>query len=789
MLLTARPRHAAFVHWTRAQREWFLRRKALAPLLQNADDVNGEGAVRESQTERPVRQRGFTRRAAVVAVVLTAASVLWVREVELIQLRCQVTESAPPIPALAALLLLSGTAAALNRGLRRVAAGPWRWVVGFGSAAVLVGALAGPAGEAFSPLLTSLGAILGLVAVLCALAPRIHKRASRWALTDAEILVVFVFVSVSSVMSSCGVVRMFLPTLTVPRYFATPDNRFEDLAANLPPWYAPVGEETANGFFEGSGQEMPHYPESRVPLVGPLVSMVRHHVAATRLVPWGPWRVPLFVWMAFLTAYFVAGFSMVSLLRRRWSDEERLTYPLAELSLQLVRSGPTAGRPGFFSDPWMWVGFGLAFLHNLLNMARAFAPTVPALGTFLPVGQMVFTEQPWDALQGLTAWYRPEMVGLGYFVPLDILGSSTLFFGVAQLEKVVARASGIEVAGIPFHAEQAMGSFLVLGVFLLWGARKTLWAAIRRTFGTESETDGAEALPSRVAVLAFVVSAGVMLGIVTAAGLPFRVALVLFTVGALVLIVYARIRAETGAPNVWLFPFAGQRALLLNFAGTEALRGGPNYEGATILAGLHWLGRGYLVSVPASQLEGIHIARRTGMELSGMTRAILTAIVVGLVMALWMHLSTYYELGANVLEAGTIDGGYRTYLAREAYQTVADSIKLPVQPDRWRMGATVLGAVVTVGLVVLRRVLLRFPVHPLGFALPNTLSDPIWAPFLVVWIVKSTILQVGGVGTYRRLAPLFLGLALGHFFTAGILWGIASLYGGEAMSAYMVWFG
>lgn len=44
----------------------------------------------------------------------------------------------------------------------------------------------------------------------------------------------------------------------------------------------------------------------------------------------------------------------------------------------------------------------------------------------------------------------------------------------------------------------------------------------------------------------------------------------------------------------------------------------------------------------------------------------------------------------------------------------------------------------------------------------------LWGSFLAAWL--------GGARLYRRPAPLFLGIAFGHFFTAGVLWGACSLF-------------
>ena len=68
-------------------------------------------------------------------------------------------------------------------------------------------------------------------------------------------------------------------------------------------------------------------------------------------------------------------------------------------------------------------------------------------------------------------------------------------------------------------------------------------------------------------------------------------------------------------------------------------------------------------------------------------------------------------------------------------------------------------------------------------------GDPLWGAFLVAWTVKVSVTRLGGIGLYRRLVPMFLGVTLGHFFTAGILWGALASLGAEVFRGYGVWFG
>jgi hypothetical protein len=65
----------------------------------------------------------------------------------------------------------------------------------------------------------------------------------------------------------------------------------------------------------------------------------------------------------------------------------------------------------------------------------------------------------------------------------------------------------------------------------------------------------------------------------------------------------------------------------------------------------------------------------------------------------------------------------------------------------------------------------------------------VWFPFLVVWICKVLILRYGGMKLYRTAIPGFLGFALGHAFTAGVVWGLVGAVSPRVVPGYAVWFG
>jgi len=658
------------------------------------------------QAEDPHQQAGarraLTPRALAIGTALLFGAVLWVRHSELLVHTINLTESTPPVPAIAALLLL----------------------------------------VILRPLLARLG---------------------RWmSLTRREMVLVYFFVAIGSMMPSLGVLRMVIPCATVPYYFATAENNYEVLQPHVPEWLRPTDPEAVRTLWEGTE--------------GP--------------VPWAQWAAPIAHWTLFIALLWATALCLTVLVRRPWVEDERLAFPLLYLPLDMTEGSAAAqpDHPTFFRDPIMWIGFLLAVAFNVVNIVNSLNPGVPAPGRSFNIGQL-FTERPWSALQPLTLDYRPEILGLGYMVSLEVAFSVWVFALAQRLANVVAVGGGADIAGFPFAQEQGAGAYLLMAALLLWRARRQIGGALRALLGRAAPVQSVgDPCAPRWALVGLVAGMIAVVAWCRAAGMNALAAAAYLVVLLGFALTYFRIRAETGTPSTWLFPFYQARKLPVYLLGAERWLtiGGP--ATMTVWAMLFFLSRGFLFSSTAYALEGYRAADELRARARDWALAGLLAVVLGLLMAWWMHLDTYYEFGGNVVESGGISGGPRTALAIREYQEMASSIVRPTGPDRQRSIASGMGALIAGVLVLLRTRFLRFPLHPLGYAMAAAYSGQIWGGFFAIWLVKGAILRFGGVRTYKRLTPASIGLALGHFFTMGIAWAAIGGRYGIAAERARVWF-
>ncbi len=607
------------------------------------------------------------------------------------------------------------------------------------------------------PVVPAVGALL----ILTLLLP-LTKRLPKWLqLEKPGVLMVYAFLCIAVSMASVGVVRLIFPNMTAIYYFATPENNFEMFQEFVPEWVAPTDPEIIRTMYEGTD---------------------------AGIVPWGAWTVPLLSWTVFLLAAFVAMLSLMTLFRRQWVERERLTFPIVHLVMDMAGGDQPAAKLAFFKSGAMWIGFALAVAYNLMNILNAWNPSVPAMGRAEDIGAL-FTERPWSAIQPLSIAWRPENIGLGYLVPTEITLSVWVFYLLLRLSNVAQVAAGYDIAGFPFAQEQSFGSYLALGVFLIIVAREHLAAAWRKMVGKASNIDDSnEPLSYRGSLIGIVVGFGFMLVWANALGMAVWTAAIYLGLFLLFALVYARARAEAGAAMVWLFPFYQHRRMMISIAGSAPYHRFGGWSNLTALSLLMFMSRGYFQSMMAYQVESMKIAEEARIKQRTMAIWLIVALVVGLAGAYVIHLQAYYTHGANILEGGTTHGGYRTRLAVQEFEELASYERDHRSPDTARTVAAGVGVLVTTVLIVLRTLFLRFPLHPLGFAMVTAYGGPLWGPFFIVWVIKTIVLRVGGMGMYRRLIPFFLGIVVGHFFTAGLVWGWVSLIG-EMYRRYVVHFG
>lgn len=597
--------------------------------------------------------------------------------------------------------------------------------------------------------------------LLVALRPLLRRVSPALAFDRRQALIVYAMMTVAVVLMGQYVVRAFLPHLLTLQYWSAKHPALRPFRAFLPEWFAPADSQVIRHYFEGSRGEG---------------------------VPWAAWLEPLALWSLFFLALFVAAFCLVTLFRRQWIRNERLSFPLLYLPLAVSAEGKGGIGP-LFRQPLMWAGFGLAVAFDGINVLHAFVPAVPAPGFYYSfAGQ--FPDRPWTPLNSVMLFFMLEAIGFGYFLSLEVSFSAWFFYLLEKAIAVGGIAAGADAPGFPFIQDQSAGAYLGAGLLIVWGARRALLAPLLPGRGSGDAEADREA---RRAYLGLFLSAGFLLAWCWRAGLVLSVALPFFALIFCFVLVYARLRAETGVPFEFVYPYGLPKEMLLNaFTARGVLNaGGP--RSLVLLSSLAWLSRHHPAeAMGAYQIDSLKLCEETRIPRRQMVAALSVAFLFGLGCAFWMHLHAFYSVGSNVTAGATGGGEYRAQVALQEFQVMAARADSPPPRDLARLAASGAGFAAAILLGAARGRLVRSPFHPLGFVLATAYGDhtTIFFPMLVAWLIKAAVLRFGGLPAYRALIPLFLGLIVGHLLAGGIVWPLLSLLlAPEGSESYHLYFG
>ncbi len=251
-----------------------------------------------------------------------------------------------------------------------------------------------------------------ILLLLVGLNALIKRRAPKRALEPGELLTIYIMLAISGVITGYGLVQALVGWIIAPIGRATAGYDWQPLFRDaLPAWLVVTDEQTLALFYEGEST----------------LFTAKHLLG---------WARPALAWSAFILAFFAATLSLNALLRRRWIEEERLTFPLVQVPVAMVE--PSGA---LFRNRLLWIGFAAAVVLGSVNGLHGLFPAVPSLQPDTnSLNQMLGRRWPCFLREGGTFW-PPYLwaVGVGFLMPVDIAFSYWFFFWVVKLEELAMR--------------------------------------------------------------------------------------------------------------------------------------------------------------------------------------------------------------------------------------------------------------------------------------------------------------------------------------------------------------
>ncbi len=595
-----------------------------------------------------------------------------------------------------------------------------------------------------------------LLLFLLAAAATVLPLRSRLRPTRRQLLAIYMIVLVGAPVTSYKVMTSMLVHATIQRYLGmTSKAHWQDSFLNLIPyWLAPTDWNAVEGFYHGLGA-----------------------------VPWSVWWTPLGVWCSFLVALSVCSVCVMLLLQRQWISHERLTFPLAQIPLEMVtESADKEGRRSarLTGASVFWLGLAVSFGVTALNTLSRYAPAVPAI----PLGPITVMEWrrvgPLAGLDEINLVFLPWLIAIAYLVPKDLSFSCWFFWFVRLSLHVIAIAAGATpqrpafhwVSEFPAPLFQGTGAVLAISALAVWSARHHLARAVRIAFSRKSGTaDADEPIPYRWSLIGILLSLGWMVYLCWLAGSRVVVGIAVIVFILVYYVTWVRLRAETGL-GFLPYPLFLHQSITVP-VGTAAF----TPREMIVIHAPHWSYHGSgnsLAAVPGNALASMKIAdaSRTRMRpvILGMAIGFLLAVVLGA----YITLTAIYHYGLYNIGAGTADTHELNVYSNSLHEHFVNPSP-PDVPGTIAMGA---GALVTFFLAAMRLRFWWWPLHPIGYLAAHTwIMYMFWSPFMIGWIAKTLVVRYGGLRLYRRTVPLAIGLISGDLLNE-VAWGLITLLTG-----------
>lgn len=581
--------------------------------------------------------------------------------------------------------------------------------------------------------------LLGLNALLQHIRPR-------WALSPGEMLTVYIMLGVASAITGHDMIEVLLPILSHVHYFARPENNWAtEIVPYVPKWLSVSDPQALEEFYTGTG-----------------TLYTLHNIRA--------WLTPVLWWTAFLSLLCFLMLCINTLLRRQWTQNERLAYPLVALPLEMVNP-----RTHLFKTPLFWWGVGLVAVLELWNGFAYLYPSIPMLPLkrFGPAQDIntYFPSPPWNAIGPMSINFYPFGIGLGVLLPVDLLFSAWFFTWVWHLESVVGAMFGYaDMPGFPYVIPQSFGAYVGLAVSALWLSRRHFMKIWQGLLNWNIDLrDTAEPLTYRMAALGILMASLAIYLFCRAAGMTTLLIALFFLIYFALSIAITRMRAELGPPAHDLH-VSGPDVILTSVTSSNQL---PRSD-LVMFSMFYGFNRAYRSHPMPVQLEGFKMAERTGGSYRALFWAMMLAVVFGALAAFWADLDQSYRFGAAEKIAPP---NVQLIFGSEPWQRMAGWINTPTnKAEQYRTQIAIgVGFLITLLLSTLRLRLSWFPFHPVGFAVSSSWSlELLWLPLMIAWIIKLFLLRYGGLPAYRRALPLFLGVILGEC-VLGSLWSLIGI--------------
>jgi hypothetical protein len=570
-----------------------------------------------------------------------------------------------------------------------------------------------------------------LVFIVNSLLLRLRRRE----ISRTHLLFLYAVLLLIAVLPSCQFAQWLPSVVTGPFYFGTPENKWLPLTKYIPHWWTPLDKSKIKWFYEG--------------------------LPPGEHIPWGEWARPFLAFAPMVMAFYFTLFCLSFILHKHWIENEKLTFPLVQLPLEI-----TSQARNIFKDKLFWLGTAIPVSVHLLNGLSYRFPFIPSIPLRdIQIG-IYFTSRPWNAINPFFICIYFCLIGFAFLTSRDVPFSIWFFFLLYKLSCVFGSAMGwtpgwedrsLRGTSFPYIEAQEVGSMLALVGMGLWGARRHIREMWRIAF--KRERDDPEAPLYRLSfiggILGFVVL--VIWGIFS--GMSLWLSFTIFFLSILFALGVNRLMAEGGVNFLW------------------AAQSGPNYlifalEGGRILRIREWL---VLLSLPyfiwnfkgpvgPQSFESFKISQEARLSNKRLFYIFPIAMLLAMGVAYFYVIYIVHTKGGGVslCDYRFVHVGQRPFMELVSVTDHPEKI-LPI-----RVLMMVFAFAFTIFLFSMRWRFLWWRFHPIGYVTSTIwATNYMWFSLFLGSFFNYAITKVGGLKLYRRARLFFLGFIMGDFLMLG----------------------
>lgn len=481
-------------------------------------------------------------------------------------------------------------------------------------------------------------------------------------------------------------------------------------------------------------------------------------------IPWAAWLKPALAWGTVIIAFWVMMIGLGGIVYPQWRHNERVVFPLLRVYHAIIEQ-PEPGRllPPAFRSKLFWLGCGMVvLLHSFNGLALITNDAFPKFPLSWNISH-AFGSGAWQFAPGFLK--NPKIyflfVGLAYFMPGR--HSFSIWFTVFFFGFVVMMTQQYMPTFDTAHLyDQGSGALIAIAVGVVWLGRHHYRRVLNQIFRpARSEEEKSNALFGRL----FLGGCLAMLAWFAWAGGGFFWSALFVALAVMIMLLVARVVAETGITYIWIIPLTASRLIGLFPKSWTSVSTAFLQEAHYILAN-----RASAVSVAVMMILGLGMRRETTPQadrrLAGLGIFILLA---GFLICGAVHLHMGYTLASSYDAAqAPITGRGALIMSLEPITNVVLGRENAIRGDQ--ITFILFGIALAGVLLFLCARFTRWPLHPIGLIFVySSIGLRLCVSLFCGWLLRTLIIHFFGARAYRAAMPFFLGLILGEMF-ANVLW-------------------